>query len=235
MEFGPLALCSLLVIITKNILWPKLCWMAQILTIIFDFCNEPLKKGKSAVLRAWAWVFSPVDMFWWALQQLCYRLKWSYCNFSYSLWVYLIILLQAYFKTLAVIKASVHTKKPIMRDWEQDLSIIDLTHLNAFTVIFGKYDSNKYIWAESHCQVRVIDSQKNTLRRQPPRPLICRTALSGSVCMAASAPHYSFSCHPLSVCWWRTLPRKDLEDVLLLLLKLFYGLTEISYLGSKAT
>lgn len=146
-----------------------------------------------------------------------------------------ITLLQAYFKTLAILKASVHTKRPIIRDWEQDLSAIDRTCLNAFTVIFENYDSNKYIWAESHRQVRVIDGEENTLRRQPPRPLICRTALSGSVCMAASAPHYSFSRHPLSVCWWRTLPLKDLEGVLLLLLKPLHGLTKMSHLGSKAT
>lgn len=52
MEFGPLALRSLVVIITQKIVQPKLCWTTQILTIIFNFCNEPLKK---VVLRASAW------------------------------------------------------------------------------------------------------------------------------------------------------------------------------------
>lgn len=44
MEFGPLALRLLLVIITQKIVWAKLCWTAQILTIVFHFNIEPLKK-----------------------------------------------------------------------------------------------------------------------------------------------------------------------------------------------
>lgn len=56
-----------------------------------------------------------------------------------------------------------------------------------------------------------MDDEGNALGRHTPHPLICRTVLSVSVCMATTAPHYSFSCCPLSVCWWRTLPLKDLE------------------------
>lgn len=65
--------------------------------------------------------------------------------------------------------------------------------------------------AESHGPERMMDDEGNALGWQTPHPLICRTVLSMSVCMAASAPHYSLSHHPLSVCWWRTLPLKDLE------------------------
>lgn len=35
---------------------------------------------------------------------------------------------------------------------------------------------------------RVMDDMRNALGRQTPLPLICRTALSVSVCMATSAP-----------------------------------------------
>lgn len=108
-----------------------------------------------------------------------------------------------------------------MRRWERDLygSVIDWRCLcdsrsNVFTVLFGKYNSNKYIRLESRGQGRVMDDEGNAWGRQTPHPLICRTALSVSVCMAASAPHYSFTRHPLSFCWWRTLPVKDLEGTL---------------------
>ncbi len=109
-------------------------------------------------------------------------------------------------------------ERPIMRRWEWELSgsVIDWWCLcngrsYVYTVIFGKNNSNQIHSAESCGRGRVMDDERNALGWQTPHPLICKTALSVSVCMATSAPHYSFSCRPLSVCWWRTLPLKDLE------------------------
>lgn len=132
-------------------------------------------------------------------------------------------------------KASVPTKARTGRK----ISLLLIGHVYATVerhVIFEKYNSNEYIWAEPRGQVRVMDGEENALRRQAPQPLICRTALSGSVCMAAPAPHYSFSLQPLSVCWWKTLPLKDSGGVFLRAsaLKPSSGLTSMSHLGGEA-
>lgn len=109
-------------------------------------------------------------------------------------------------------------KRPIIRHWERDLYgfVIDWRCLcdsrsNVFTVIFGKNNLNKYIRLSRVAREGWWMMRVNALGQQAPHPLICRTALSVSVCMATPAPHYSFSCCLLSVCWWRSLPLKDLE------------------------
>lgn len=69
-------------------------------------------------------------------------------------------------------------------------------------------------------QGRVIDDEENALRWQTPLPLICRTVLSVAVCITTLAPYNSFSCCPLSICWWRSLPLKTWRVLLAPLLKL---------------